>query len=603
MLASLDTRTYTGSTMGLDHPIAWCQDYDGGRSFYLGLGHDATNWTNPAFLQLIAGGIETTAGVVPADCGASVPKNYELVKLDDNTFDPMQLDVAADGRVFYIEREGPIKVIDPTTGHTSAVATLNAFTANESGVLGLALDPDFATNNYVYVFYSPAGADSVDQLSRFTVGADNTFVAGSEKVVLKVPVQRAECCHHGGSMVFDKNTGDLFLATGDNTNPFASDGYAPLDQGAGRAAWDSERTAGNTNSLSGKLLRIHPEGDGTYTVPTGNLFAAGTDKTRPEIYGMGFRNPFRINIDPQTGTVFVADYGPDAGSADPARGPQNTVEWNIIAGPGNYGWPYCTGPNNAYNHWNFATHQSGPKYDCAGGPVNDSPNNTGLAQLPAAIPATLYYHYNAAEDFPEVGGGGAPMAGPMYRYDAASTSDTKWPAYWDGKALFGEWNNNVVYSLLTTSDVRQAAEGHQDQRGQPRRRPAVGQDDGRQVRTGRQPVRDRLGLRLGEQRRLRHLPDRLRLRQQVADREGRRRRQLRTGPVGGAVLLHRITRSGRRCAHLLLGLRRRQHVRPRPPRATPSRPARTRRPDGHRPGRPHRSVQRLGGQRATPGRR
>ncbi|WP_426594786.1 ThuA domain-containing protein [Cellulomonas sp. McL0617] len=454
VLASLDARSYTGSTMGLDHPIAWCQDYDGGRSFYLGLGHDATNWSNAGFLQMVAGGIETTAGVVPADCGASVPKNYELVKLDDNTFDPMQLDVAADGRVFYIEREGSIKVIDPTTGHTSAVATLNAFTANESGVLGLALDPNFATNNYLYVFYSPAGADSVDQLSRFTVSAATTLVEGSEKIVLKVPVQRGECCHHGGSMVFDKTSGDLYLATGDNTNPFASDGYAPLDQGAGRAAWDSERTSGNTNSLSGKLLRIHPEGDGTYTVPAGNLFAPGTDKTRPEVYGMGFRNPFRINIDPKTGTVFVADYGPDAGSADPNRGPQNTVEWNIIAKAGNYGWPYCTGPNKAYNHWNFTTHQSGPAYDCAGGPVNDSPNNTGLAQLPPAIPATLYYHYNAAEDFAEVGGGGAPMAGPMYRYDETSTSDTKWPAYWDGKALFGEWNNNVVYSLLTTSDVR-----------------------------------------------------------------------------------------------------------------------------------------------------
>ena len=261
--------------------------------------HDATNWTNPAFLQMVTGGIETTSGAVPADCGASVPANYDLVKLDDNTFDPMQLDVSADRKVYYVEREGPIKVIDQTTNHTSTVATLNAFTANESGVLGMALDPNFATNRFMYVYYSPNTSENVDQLSRFTLAADDTFVAGSEKVVLKVPVQRAECCHHGGSMVFDKKTGDLFLATGDNSNPFASDGFAPLDQGAGRAYWDSERTAGNTNSLSGKLLRVHPETDGSYTVPTGNLFAAGTDKTRPEVYGMGFRNPFRINIDPE----------------------------------------------------------------------------------------------------------------------------------------------------------------------------------------------------------------------------------------------------------------------------------------------------------------
>ncbi|RIJ76691.1 DUF1349 domain-containing protein, partial [Nakamurella silvestris] len=452
---SIDSRSYTGSTMGTDHPMAWCQNYDGGRSAYNALGHDATNWTNAAFKQMILGGISTTAGVVPADCGASIPTNYEVVKLADGVSNPMMLDIAADKRVFFIERTGAVKVINPTTKQTSVVATLPVFTGNESGVLGMALDPNFATNNWIYIFHSPTSAN-VDRLSRFTVSATNTLVAGSEKIVLDVPVQRAECCHHGGSMAINKTTGDLYLATGDNTNPFASDGYAPIDYRTSpdRTAWDASRTSGNTNSLSGKLLRIRPQADGTYTVPAGNLFppaTSDTTKTKAEIYGMGFRNPFRINIDQKTGSVFVADYGPDANSANANRGPANTVEWNIVDTPGNYGWPFCTGNNSAYNRWNFATSTGGTAYECAAGAVNDSPHNTGLTTLPPAIPADIFYHYAAGTDWPEIGGGGAPMAGPMYRYDPNLVSDVKWPAYWDGKALLAEWNKNTLFSVLTNT--------------------------------------------------------------------------------------------------------------------------------------------------------
>ncbi|MTD13899.1 DUF1349 domain-containing protein [Nakamurella sp. YIM 132087] len=450
VLSSVDTRSYTGSTMGPDHPISWCQDYDGGRSAYTALGHDATNWSTAWFQQMVLGGIETTAGVEAADCGASVPGNYEVVSLDDNTSNPMMLDIAADKRVYFIELGGALKMIDPVTQQTTVVATLPVFTANESGLLGMALDPDFATNRFVYLYHSPVG-ENVDRLSRFTLAADGkSIVAGSEKVVLDVPVQRAECCHHGGSLVFDRSTGDLYLATGDNTNPFASDGYSPTDYRSGRASWDASRTSGNTNSLSGKLIRIHPEDDGSYTVPSGNLFAPGTAKTRAEIYGMGFRNPFRINIDPESGHVAVADYGPDAGGADPNRGPGNTVEWNIVDKPGNYGWPFCTGANNAYKRWNFANNTAGTAYECAAGVNNDSPNNTGLATLPAAIPATVWYGYDpSVGQYPEIGGGGAPMAGPVYRFDPANTSESKWPAYWDGKALFAEWNKNTMFSVLT----------------------------------------------------------------------------------------------------------------------------------------------------------
>ncbi|BCJ60196.1 hypothetical protein Jiend_36180 [Micromonospora endophytica] len=251
-------------------------------------------------------------------------------------------------------------------------------------------------------------------------------------------------------MTFD-SAGNLYLATGDNTNPFSSDAYAPIDERPGRADYDAQRTSGNTNDLRGKVIRIHPEDDGSYTIPEGNLFPPGTDKTRPEIYAMGFRNPFRIGIDLETDVLYVADYGPDAGSANPNRGPEGLVEWNIVDRPGNFGWPYCHGNNRAYNDYQFPSGPSGAKFDCAN-PVNDSPNNTGLTDLPPAIAATVDYGYAANPRFPEIGGGGAPMGGPVYRYDADLDSDRKWPAYYDGKALFGEWNQSRMYTMQLSQD-------------------------------------------------------------------------------------------------------------------------------------------------------
>jgi PKD repeat protein/type 1 glutamine amidotransferase len=443
VLTSMDEKSYTGGTMGADHPNTWCQDFDGGRSWYTGLGHLKENYSEPNFLKLLLGGIQTAAGAVKADCSASQSTSFEKVTLDDNTSNPMMLDVAKDGRVFYIDRLGEVKIIKPTGGTVTA-AKLNVFTANESGLLGLALDPGFASNHWLYLYYSPTGTN-VDRLSRFTVTGDTVDLA-SEKKILDVPVQRAECCHHGGGMVMDPKTGNLWLGTGDNTNPFASDGYSPIDEQSGRASWDAQRTAGNTNNLSGKLLRIHPEPDGTYTIPAGNLFPPGTAKTKPEIYGMGLRNPFRIGLDPKTGNIMLGEYGPDAGSASSTRGPQNTVEWNLISKPGNFGWPYCVGNNTPYVDYNFATKQSGSPFNCAA-PVNDSPNNDGLTSLPPVIPATIWYHYAAdPQNFPELSGG-APMGGPVYRSDPNLQSDVKWPAYWDGKALFGEWNNDKVWSF------------------------------------------------------------------------------------------------------------------------------------------------------------
>ncbi|OSC54468.1 glycosyl hydrolase, partial [Streptomyces sp. 4F] len=189
--------------------------------------------------------------------------------------------------------------------------------------------------------------------------------------------------------------------------------------------------------------------DGSYTVPEGNLFPPGTDKTRPEIYAMGFRNPFRMSVDKATGTVYVGDYGPDAGTANASRGPAGQVEFNRVTRAGNFGWPYCTGDNDAYVDHDFATGGAGATFDCAA-PKNTSPRNTGLTDLPPAQPAWIPYDGGSV---PEFGNGSeSPMGGPVYRYDPDSASDVKFPEAYDGDFFAGEFGRRWIKRVEAGGD-------------------------------------------------------------------------------------------------------------------------------------------------------
>ncbi|WP_329109021.1 ThuA domain-containing protein [Micromonospora sp. NBC_01699] len=432
-----------GLDEGVDHAYSWCQNYDGGRSWYTAGGHASSSFSEPYFLNHLRGGIEWAAGAIPGDCAATKSSNFQKVPLvSADLADPFELAVAADRRVFYIQRTGAVKVINQSTlGVTTLVdfAYTPAQTSQSDGLIGMTLDNNFATNNWIYLLWSDKTLNQLN-LSRFTV-TGNSIALTSEKRLLTIPTYRGEGranSHMGGSLAMDKQ-GNLYAAIGDNTDPFDSSGFAPIDERPGRRAWDAQATSGNTNDLRGKILRIRPQTDGTYTVPTGNLFAPGTALTRSEIYAMGMRNPFRITVDPITNAVLVADYGPDATAANPNRGPDGIVEFNRITTAGNYGWPYCVGNNIPYNDYNFATSTSGAKFNC-GALVNNSPNNTGLTNLPAARSALVWYGYGASTQFPEVGtGGGGPMGGPSYDFDPANTRTTKFPQYYEGK-----W---IVYEL------------------------------------------------------------------------------------------------------------------------------------------------------------
>jgi cytochrome c len=189
-------------------------------------------------------------------------------------------------------------------------------------------------------------------LARFTLTGDVLDMA-SKKILLAVPVQREQCCHTGGSIAWDKQ-GNLYLSTGDNTSP--RDGaYAPIDEREERFPWDAQKSSANTNDLRGKIIRIKPLANGTYSVPEGNLFAKGTEKTKPEIYSMGHRNPFRISVDQKTGFVYWGEVGPDANDPDSLRGPAGQDEVGQARAAGNFGWPYFVGNNKAYREYDYGT--------------------------------------------------------------------------------------------------------------------------------------------------------------------------------------------------------------------------------------------------------
>src|SRR5262249_29312992 len=154
--------------------------------------------------------------------------------------------------------------------------------------------------------------------------------------------------------------------------------------------FDAAKSAGNPNDLRGKILRIHPQADGRYSIPKRNLFAPGAEKTRPVIYILGDRNPFRISVDKKTRTLYFGEVGTDARTSKEERGPAGFDEINRARAAGNFGWPFVIADNKPYRAFDFATTNSGDLFDPKR-PVNRSPNNTGLEILPPAQPAWIWY--------------------------------------------------------------------------------------------------------------------------------------------------------------------------------------------------------------------
>ncbi|MBY8873762.1 ThuA domain-containing protein [Micromonospora sp. PLK6-60] len=498
VLATVDEKTYTGGTMGFDHPVTWCKDYQGGRSFYTGLGATPESYGSADLRAHLGGAIQWSAGVTDGDCGATVLANYQMTVIgaQPNVSEPIGFDVLPDGRVIQTDRRGGVRLHNPETNQTTVLAQIPVYTHSEDGMYGPAIDNDFATNKWVYLYYAPplntpvgaAPTTSTNpaawdqwlgyfQLSRFKFvdGETPSLDVSTEQKIMQVPVDRGACCHVAGDIAFDSKN-NLWLVTGDDTpaGGGGSGGFSPHNDsvsatGVYQAPFvDARRSSANTNDLRGKILRITVGADGSYTVPAGNLFPTGTEKARPEIYAMGLRNPFRITLD-KDDVAYVTDYSPDSSTAAVGRGPAGTGRMMVVDKPANYGWPMCVQPNLPYIEMNWTTSPISPvaPFDCAA-PRNTSRHNTGLTDLPPVEKSELWYSFQAPTPcpesylstptqtcpvlFPELGTGGVgPHGAAKYDYDPELRSETKFPEYFDDAIFFGEFTRDTLKEIRLDS--------------------------------------------------------------------------------------------------------------------------------------------------------
>jgi cytochrome c len=428
------------------------QEYAGGRVSLIGMAlpqaSSDVNGFQDNFLSGLGFIIGSSEGLTNGEAASANGKRFTRRVLQKELIDGVKIAIAGNGDIYYIERAGKIFKLEAsqeTMASSSLVGELSVSTASGNGLIGMVLDPDFETNNLVYVYYTPKETKTLHQkLSRFHLSSAGLDLA-SEKVLLTVPYDFRDDGHTGGAMVFD-DQGNLFLSTGDNTNPHEANGFGPLDERPGRNIYDAQRTAGNTANLLGKILRIKPQPDGTYTIPEGNLFTGNDKKERPEIYVMGCRNPYTMSFDSRTGFLYWGEVGPDAGR-DSTRGSRGYDEINQVRKAGFYGWPFFIGQNKAYADYDFTTQRLGAFFDPAA-PVNNSVHNTGSKVLPPAQPAFIAYPYTKSEQFPELGEGTrCAIAGPVYHYDPNLKSDIKFPEEYDNVLFVADWSRNWVMAV------------------------------------------------------------------------------------------------------------------------------------------------------------
>ncbi|RAJ75140.1 glucose/arabinose dehydrogenase [Chitinophaga dinghuensis] len=471
VLISLDETTYKGGTMNNNHPIAWYHEYDGGRAFYTGMGHTPESYKEENFLHQLRAGIKYAIGenqVLDYSKATTlrVPEEDRFTKnvlAAGQFFEPTEMTILPNLDILVAQRRGELLMYKQADKTISQVGFLNVYYKTnvpnvnaEEGVLGLAADPDYRSNHYIYIFYSPADT-SVNRLSRFKF-ENNKLDMASEKQILQFYSQRDICCHTGGSIAFGPDN-LLYLSTGDNTTPFdepgqkyASKGYGPTDDRPGHLQYDGRRSSSNTNDLRGKILRIKVEADGSYSIPEGNLFKKGTTGARPEIYAMGTRNPYRISIDKKTGYLYWGEVGPDANEDDSLRGPRGYDEVNQAKKPGYYGYPLFIADNKPYREYDYETGKSGAFYDPKH-PINNSRNNTGLKELPPAVPAFIWYPYGKSAEFPLVGAGGRNAeAGPIY-HSEYYPKETRFPDYYNDKLFIYDWMRGWIMAVTMDKDA------------------------------------------------------------------------------------------------------------------------------------------------------
>jgi glucose/arabinose dehydrogenase len=285
---------------------------------------------------------------------ATLPGGFTETLVATGLASPTAMAFAPDGRLFVAQQGGALRVIKNGALLATPFLTVTVDSAGERGLLGVAFDPAFASNQFVYVYYTATTPSTHNRISRFTAN-DDVALGGSETIILELNNLSSATNHNGGAIHFGPD-GKLYVGVGENAN------------------------SANSQSLSnllGKMLRINSDG----SIPTDNPFYNTANGVNRSIWATGLRNPFTFAFQPGTGRMFINDVG------------QNTweeIDDGIVAS--NYGWPNSEGATanpGERGPLYYYGHGSGSFLGCAitGGAFY----NPSVAQFPAAYVGSYFF--------------------------------------------------------------------------------------------------------------------------------------------------------------------------------------------------------------------
>lgn len=392
----------------------------------------------------------SAGAVTVSDLSEPVAMAFNAVKSGDSV-------VGAD--IYFVQRRGSLRKYDFTAKtvkeigfvNTSETATMRS---GDNGLMGVALDPNFSTNRWIYLWYSPPRVGQNNyrgRLSRFTLGAQDTLQAGTEKILIDILLSKTHQWHAGGPMRFDAH-GDLWVTIGNNGNDLSGNGsqYSPTDSNQSQE-WGSSSTA----SMRGGVIRIKPDNsEKGYSIPAGNfgeywashfetngnasLAAQYRDpaKVLPEIYVKGTRSNFSIALHPTKRWLAWGEVNYQT----------TNDEYNLITKPAFTGFPYWHRNNVATPAGSW----SAPAGHSVATPMNTSVMNSGVQQLPPATPSVIWHGSSVTDSTFSTN---VAIGGDIYVYDGTLKSKVKFPPHFHNVWLLmpSTSNNNPLYSVRIDS--------------------------------------------------------------------------------------------------------------------------------------------------------
>ncbi len=262
---------------------------------------------------------------------AAPPANFQTtLKIGSGLDNPTGFEIAPDGRIFILQRTGEVKIVKNGQLQPNNFTVLPSVVTGDRGLIGIALDPDFLNNHFIYFYFTDT--DLRNRLVRFDASGD---IGTNGPVILYETTTQSFQYHVGGTVQFGKD-GKLYLSIGDNGTP---------------------SNAQTFSNVFGKIIRLNKDG----TIPPDNPFVT-TANAKPEIWAYGLRNPFRFQFDSVTGNMYEGDVGE-----------ATWEEVNLIKAGRNYGWPNCEGicnPSNVlYTDPLYTYNHNGKSAAVVGGPV------------------------------------------------------------------------------------------------------------------------------------------------------------------------------------------------------------------------------------------